>query len=563
MDRFIDRFDLGVELGQGKHGSAHAARRKKDGAVFVIKGVNFPGSVSADILAAVVADAGLRKTLKHPSVVRTYSTFLDDRQLYFVNEYLGGGDIRHFIKKLPTQALPPEALLPLIRSLVEGLRYLHEVGIIHRDIKPSNILVSADGSAAKLDLGESGLAGGAVAGILDLSSSKYLAPEVVAVSSDAEAQRAASCSAAADVWALGASLYTLLAESGAGPLPSKKAAKALADLSRAESALWRMPALPATVPRAIVDLVQSMLTPDPRDRPTPAELLACPPLGCDDDGGGAAEGGAAAAAAAPVPAAAAALPPRHITGGVRVMREASAVSLGGGRGGGVGRGARGVSFSGSGHTGVVRESSAVSLREGLGGGDARGVSFSSMGAGGSYMRGVSFSSSGPTGGFDSDVAAGLFPAAGSGSSPPAAASQGVSREWSSGSLRASFSSDAVDASPPPSASPSAAAAAAHRGESGGYDAPSGVGGVGVLLPPGQSLMGAIPAAEAARHGQRPAPAASALRHFSMDEDAGAATAAPPPAQRPSAAKASTPLLGGSKTGASGGAAGGGCCGCFR
>lgn len=44
-----------------------------------------------------------------------------------------------------------------MRQLVEGLAYLHRVGVIHRDIKPSNVLVDDDLNVKICDFGLSKL----------------------------------------------------------------------------------------------------------------------------------------------------------------------------------------------------------------------------------------------------------------------------------------------------------------------------------------------------------------------------------------------------------------------
>lgn len=61
-----------------------------------------------------------------------------DRSIYMVIELLEGGNLAHHLRK--NGPLPEHKTKSLLRSILNGVRYLHEKGIIHRDIKPENIL---------------------------------------------------------------------------------------------------------------------------------------------------------------------------------------------------------------------------------------------------------------------------------------------------------------------------------------------------------------------------------------------------------------------------------------
>ena len=96
--------------------------------------------------------------------------------------------------------LSPEATLEIGVQIAEALEATHAAGTIHRDVKPGNILVTAEGVAKISDFGiarahdQSQLTGsGQVIG-----TPMYFAPELA---------RGEKPTPAADVWALGASLY--------------------------------------------------------------------------------------------------------------------------------------------------------------------------------------------------------------------------------------------------------------------------------------------------------------------------------------------------------------------
>ena len=94
----------------------------------------------------------------------------------------------------------------VILRMTEALAHAHGRGVLHRDIKPSNIAVTPDGRATLLDFGLAGLeselrltvSGAAIGSVL------YMAPEQIA-------GRSHEIDARTDVYALGVTLYELLA----------------------------------------------------------------------------------------------------------------------------------------------------------------------------------------------------------------------------------------------------------------------------------------------------------------------------------------------------------------
>lgn len=71
----------------------------------------------------------------------------------FVIEYMEGGSLLDLLRK--HGKLSEDVISVIATSVLEGLRYLHGMGIVHRDIKPSNLLLNRKGEVKIADFGVS------------------------------------------------------------------------------------------------------------------------------------------------------------------------------------------------------------------------------------------------------------------------------------------------------------------------------------------------------------------------------------------------------------------------
>ena len=149
------------------------------------------------------------QSLHHPSIIPLLSTFRDQEQrLVLAFPYMP----RTLASLIPAeQGHSNEALIrPVMRNVLDGLRYLHAAGIIHRDVKPSAILLPASTTPAAVlsDFGTawhpafSPASEPPAAKILDVGTGPYRAPELLFGH--------AAYTEAIDIWSLGVTLTELL-----------------------------------------------------------------------------------------------------------------------------------------------------------------------------------------------------------------------------------------------------------------------------------------------------------------------------------------------------------------
>ncbi len=274
----IDHFRVMRPLGRGGMGEIYLARDTRLGRRVALKVVAESLLGSAEARARFVAEAQTTARFNHPNIVTIHAVGEHDGTPYVALELLEGETLR---ERLDRGQLAPYDVLRIALAVAEALAEAHRCGVTHRDLKPGNVHIDRAGLVRVLDFGlakvlgeppSAALAAAAADGEQQAehdraaSSAAYGTPSYMAP----EQWQAAAVGPAADAWAFGVMVYSMLA----GQLPFQ--AGNWVGLYRCVISSERAPPLDPQLetPERLAELVARCLEKDPAARPSSEELVA-------------------------------------------------------------------------------------------------------------------------------------------------------------------------------------------------------------------------------------------------------------------------------------------------
>ena len=96
-------------------------------------------------------------TVNHPFLVQIHYAFQDEHELFFILDFMEGGDLKHLIleEEKAGRFLSEDSARFYAGQILLGLIYMHSKDMIHRDLSLDNVLLDARGYARISDFGVS------------------------------------------------------------------------------------------------------------------------------------------------------------------------------------------------------------------------------------------------------------------------------------------------------------------------------------------------------------------------------------------------------------------------
>jgi serine/threonine protein kinase len=259
------KYTLERVLGVGGMATVFAATHR-NGKEFAVKVLHPELALRKDIRTRFVREGYVANSVKHPGAVAVLDDDVEeDGTAFLVMELLHGQTVETLWQRCGTR-LPLRLVAGITLQLLDVLAAAHARGVVHRDIKPENLLVMRDGQLKVLDFGIARVrdiaAGRATQTGFTMGTPAFMAPEHARAKPE-------DIDARTDLWAVGATMFTL----GSG--------QTVHEADNAQAALILAATLPArplarvlpSAPEAICRVVDRALAFEKEDRWADAKAM--------------------------------------------------------------------------------------------------------------------------------------------------------------------------------------------------------------------------------------------------------------------------------------------------
>lgn len=142
---------VGKELGSGAGGSVKLIIRPSDGKTFAVKEFRPRRNTESlkDYTRKCTAEYCIGSTLKHPNIIKTIDIIHENNRYFEIMEYAP----IDFFAVVMSGEMSRQEINCCLKQIIDGVSYLHSLGLAHRDLKLDNCVLTTDGILKIIDFG--------------------------------------------------------------------------------------------------------------------------------------------------------------------------------------------------------------------------------------------------------------------------------------------------------------------------------------------------------------------------------------------------------------------------
>jgi len=245
----LEDFVLLKVIGKGSFGKVFQVRKKDNDKIYAMKVLNKKSIIDRHEIKHTQTEKNILQKLIHPFLVNLYFSFQTEDKLYFVMDYVNGGELFYHLQK--DKKFSEDRVRFYCSEICLGLEYLHANGVLYRDLKPENLLLTDDGHICMTDFGISkeGLIAEDDRTATFCGTPEYLAPEVLEGNGYGKG---------VDWWSFGTLMFEML--TGLPPFYSTDVQQMYSKIMRANLAI------PENISPEARAILQGLLERDPKKR---------------------------------------------------------------------------------------------------------------------------------------------------------------------------------------------------------------------------------------------------------------------------------------------------------
>ena len=196
----LDDFEIIKLIGRGSFANVYLVKNKSNQKIYSMKKLNKPFLKRNKQEQHTINERILLSKMNNPFLVKLYCCFQDNEHLYFIMEFIQGGELFFHLHR--ETRFDDEKTSFYIAELILALDFLHKNKVIYRDIKPENILLDVEGHIKLTDFGLSRMCCSKNEKVFTICGTPfYIAPEIL---------ENKGYNNSVDWWSLGCLMYEML-----------------------------------------------------------------------------------------------------------------------------------------------------------------------------------------------------------------------------------------------------------------------------------------------------------------------------------------------------------------